>query len=102
MAEQLRTRVQEVDADCMKGICEQIAEIKRVVSATKKKLTKEERAAVRAYRHNMLERIRATDEMYTAIESGETMTRPKFENATETFVKWLEIAKSIPSEHEFK
>lgn len=95
----LRTRVQEMDPECMKGVCEQIAEIKRIVSETKKKLTKEERAAVRAYRHSMLERIQAADENHLEKE-GVYVPRIRF--TSDVFVKWLEIAKSIPSEHEFK
>lgn len=84
----------------MKGICEQIAEIKRVVNETKKKLTKEERAAVRAYRHSMLERIQAADELHQERESGVYIPRIKF--TSDVFVKWYEIAKSVPSNHEFK
>ena len=102
MAEQLRHRVVHMNPEYMKEVCEQIAEIKRVVKETKKQLTKEERQAVRAYRHSMLERIQAADEMYNRIETGENIQRHKFKNATEPFVKWLEIAKSVPSNHEFK
>ncbi len=100
--EHLRQRICDWDPEYMKEVCEQIAEIRRVVKETKKQLTKEERQEVRAYRHSMLERIKAADEMYNRIEMGENISRPKFKNAPETFVKWLEIAKSVPSNHEFK
>lgn len=86
--------------DCMKEICEQIAKIKRVVKETKKQLTKEERQAVRAYRHSMLERIQAVDEMYTEMETGIYTPRLKF--TSDVFAKWDVIAKSIPSTHTFK
>jgi len=86
--------------ECMKDICEQIAEIKRVVNETKKKLTKEERQAVRAYRHSMLERIQAADELHKERETGVYVPRIKF--TSDVFVKWIEIAKSIPSNHEIK
>lgn len=100
MAEQLRHRVLDMTPEYMKDVCEQIAEIKRDVSETKKKLTKEERQAVQAYRHSMLERIQAADEHHTEIESGKHIPRIKF--TSDVFVKWIEIAKTIPSNHEFK
>ena len=100
MAEQLRHRVLHMDPEYMKEVCEQIAEIKRVVRETKKKLTKEEKQAVRAYRHSMLERIQAADEHHKEKESGIHIPRLKF--TTDVFVKWIEIAKSVPSDHEFK
>jgi len=100
MAEQLRTRVLHMDPEYMKEVCEQIAEIKRVVRETKKQLTKEERQAVRAYRHSMLERIQASDEYHREIESGKHIPRIKF--TSDVFVKWFEIAKTIQSDHEFK
>jgi len=86
--------------ESMKEVCEQIAEIKRVVRETKKRLTKEEKQAVRAYRHSMLERIQAVDEMHQEKESGVHIPRIKF--TSDVFVKWIEIAKSVPSNHEFK
>jgi hypothetical protein len=86
--------------ETMKEVCEQIAEIKRVVSETKKQLTKEERQAVRAYRHSMLERIQAADEHHKEKESGINIPRLKF--TSDVFVKWNEIANSVPSNHEFK
>ena len=85
--------------DNMKHVCEQIAEIKRVVAETKKKLTKEQRAEVRAYRHSMLERIQAADEKHLEQE-GVYVPRIRF--TSDVFEKWCEIARSIPSEHEFK
>jgi len=85
--------------DNMKQVCEQIAEIKRVVAETKKKLTKEQRAEVRAYRHSMLERIQAADEKHLEQE-GVYVPRIRF--TSDVFEKWCEIARSIPSEHEFK
>jgi predicted nucleotidyltransferase len=85
--------------ETMKEVCEQIAEIKRVVRETKKKLTKEEKQAVRAYRHSMLERIQAADE-HKEKESGIHIPRLKF--TSDVFAKWKEIANSVPSNHEFK
>jgi hypothetical protein len=84
----------------MKNICDQIAEIKRVVKETKKKLTKEDREAVQAYRHSILERIQATNELHQEIETGIYVPRIKF--TSDVFVRWKEIANSIPSNHEFK
>ena len=83
----------------MKEVCDQIAEIKRVVKETKKQLTKEDRQAVRAYRHSMMERIQAADEKHLEKE-GVYVPRIRF--ASDVFEKWCEIAKSIPSDHEFK
>ena len=84
----------------MKDVCEQIAEIKRVVKETKKQLTKEERQAVRVYRHSMLERIQAVDEHHKEKETGIYLPRLRF--TSDVFAKWEEIAKTIPSTHEFK
>jgi hypothetical protein len=84
--------------DNMKQVCDQIAEIKRVVTETKKKLTKEQRAEVRAYRHSMLERIQATDEKHLEKE-GVYVPRIRF--TSDVFEKWCVIAKSV-SENEFK
>jgi len=100
MAEQLRHRVLHMNPEYMKDVCEQIAEIKRVVKETKKHLTKEEKQAVCAYRHSMLERIQAADEMHQAKELGEHIPRIKF--TSDVFVKWFEIAKTVPSNYEFK
>lgn len=100
MAQQLRHRVLEMNPEYMKEVCEQIAEIKRVVRETKKQLTKEESQAVRAYRHSMLERIQAVDEMHKEIETGIYTPRLKF--TCDVFAKWEQIAKSVPSNHEFK
>ena len=100
MAEQLRNRVLHMNPEYMKEVCGQIAEIKRVVSETKKKLTKEERQAVRAYRHSMLERIQAVNEMHEEKETGIYLPRIKF--TSDVFAKWNEIANSVPSDHEFK
>ena len=85
--------------DNMKQVCEQIAEIKRVVAETKKKLTKEQRAEVRAYRNSMLERIQAADEKHLEQEGGH-VSRIRFNS--DVFEKWREMAKSVPSNHEFK
>ena len=76
----------------MKQVCEQIAEIKRVVTETKKKLTKEQRAEVRAYRHSMLQRIQAVDEKHLEKE-GVYVPRIRF--TSDVFEKWYEIAKSV-------
>jgi hypothetical protein len=100
MAQQLRNRVLPMSPEYMKDVCEHIAEIKRVVKETKKQLTKEEREAVRTYRHSMLERIQAVDEMYKEIESGIYTPRLKF--TCDVFAKWDQIAKNVPSTHEFK
>ena len=48
----------------MKEVCDQIAEIKRVITETKKHLTKEEREEVRVYRHSMMQRIQAVNEKH--------------------------------------
>jgi sialic acid synthase SpsE len=100
MAQQLRNRVLHMSPEYMKEVCEQIAEIKRVVTDTKKQLTKEERQAVKTYRHSMLERIQAVDEMYTEIETG--IHNPRLKFTCDVFEKWEQIAKSVPSTHEFK
>ena len=76
----------------MKQVCEQIAEIKRVVTETKKQLTKEQRAEVRAYRHSMLQRIQAVDEKHLEKE-GVYVPRIRF--TSDVFEKWYEIAKSV-------
>lgn len=78
--------------DNMKQVCEQIAEIKRVVTETKKQLTKEQRAEVRAYRHSMLQRIQAVDEKHLEKE-GVYVPRIRF--TSDVFEKWYEIAKSV-------
>ena len=84
--------------ECMKGICEHIGEIKRVVNEAKKQLTKEEKAEVRAYRHAMMERIQATHELHLEREaSGRHVTW----NPT-VFEKWNTISRSIPSDYTFK
>jgi hypothetical protein len=62
----------------MKEVCAQIAEIRRVIKETKKQLTKEQRQAVREYRRDVLGRTK----------------QPVFE-------EWQQIARSIPSSHEF-
>ena len=85
--------------DNMKQVCEQIAEIKRVIKETKKQLTKEERQAVQAYRHSMLERIQAANEKHLEQE-GVYVPRIRF--TSNVFEKWREIANTIPSNHEFK
>ena len=90
MAQQLRNRVQDIDPDCMKEVCEQIADIKRVVNETKKRLTKEQKEAVRAYRHSMLERIQAVDEKHQAKEKGQLTSRIKFMSSV--FEEWDAIA----------
>lgn len=84
--------------ECMKDICEQIGEIKRVVNEAKKQLTKEEKAEVRAYRHAMMERIRATHELHLEREvTGRHVTwKPTI------FEKWNTISRNIPSNHIFK
>ena len=76
----------------MKQVCEQIAEIKRVVTETKKQLTKEQMAEVRAYRHSMLQRIQAVDEKHLEKE-GVYVPRIRF--TSDVFEKWYEIAKSV-------
>ena len=100
MANVLRMQKSDVQhQESMKEVCEQIAEIKRVVRETKKQLTKEERQAVRAYRHSMLERIQAVDEMYKEIETGYT---PRLKFTCDVFAKCDQIAKSLLSNHVFK
>lgn len=82
----------------MKEVCEQIAEIKRVVNEAKKRLTKEQKAEVRAYRHAIMERIQETHELHLEREmSGKHLTwKPT------VFEEWHTIANSIPSNHVFK
>jgi len=48
----------------MKEVCDQIAEIKRVMMETKKRLTKEELKDIQTYRHSMLQRIQAVNEKH--------------------------------------
>ena len=84
--------------DNMKQVCEQIAEIKRVIKETKKQLTKEERQAVQAYRHSMLERIQAAKEK----QEQEGVSVPRIRFTSNVFEKCREIANTIPSNHEFK
>lgn len=83
----------------MKEVCEQIAEIKRVIKETKKQLTKEQRAEVRAYRHSMMERIQAVNEKHLEKEG---IYVPRIRFTSDVFEKWCDIAKTIPSNHEFK
>lgn len=83
----------------MKEVCDQIAEIKRIVKETKKQLTKEQRAEVRAYRHSMLERIQAVDEKHLEKEG---IYVPRIRFTSDVFKKCHEIANTIPSNHEFK
>jgi hypothetical protein len=85
----------------MKEVCNHLAEIKRVIKESNKQLTKEEREAIKAYRHKMLERIQAADEMHKEKEL-EKMPKCKSECKSEVFVKWKDIAKTIPSNIEFK
>ena len=83
----------------MKEVCEQLAEIKRVVTETKKQLTKEERAEVRAYRHSMMQRIQAVNEKHLEKEG---IYVPRIRFTSDIFEKCHEIAKTIPSNNEFK
>ena len=83
----------------MKEVCEQIAEIKRVIKETKKQLTKEQRAEVRAYRHSMMERIQAANEKHLEKEG---IYVPRIRFTSDVFAKCHEIANTIPSNHEFK
>ena len=76
----------------MKEVCEQIAEIKRVITETKKQLSKEERQAVKAYRHSMLERIQAVDEKHLEKE-GVYVPRIRF--TSDVFKKCHDIANTI-------
>ena len=68
---------------CMK-VCEQIADIKRVVN--EKQLTKEEKEAVRAYRHSMLQRIQAVDEKHLEKEG---IYVPRIRFTSDVFEKWF-------------
>ena len=70
--------------DNMKQVCEQLANIKRVVN--EKPLSKEEREAVRADRHSMLQRIQAVDEKHLEKE-GVYVPRIRF--TSDVFEKWF-------------
>lgn len=83
----------------MKEVCNQIKEIKRVMTETKKQLTKEEREAVRVYRHSMIERIQAANEKHLEKEG---IYVPRIRFTSDVFAKCHEIANTIPSNHEFK
>ncbi len=81
----------------MKEVCEQIAEIKRVIKETKKQLTKEEQQAVQAYRHSMLERIQAVNEKHLEKEG---IYVPRIRFTSDVFKKCNEISNEF--EHDAK
>lgn len=68
----------------MKQVCEQLANIKRIVN--EKPLSKEEREAVRAYRHSMLQRIQAVDEKHLEKEG---IYVPRIRFTSDVFEKWF-------------
>lgn len=76
----------------MKEVCDQIAEIKRVVKETKKHLTKEEMEEVRAYRHSMIQRIQAVNEKHLEKE-GVYVPRIRF--TSDVFKKCNEISNKF-------
>jgi len=80
----------------MKEVFAQLAEIKRVVKQAKKQLTKEERAEVRAYRHAMMERIKATHELH--LERETTGRHVRWEPTV--FEKWNTIARNIQTDYD--
>jgi sialic acid synthase SpsE len=81
----------------MKEVCNQIAEIKRVITETKKQLTKEEREAVRIYRHSMLQRIQAVNEKHLEKEG---IYVPRIRFTSDVFKKCNEISNKF--EHDAK
>ena len=76
----------------MKEVCDQIAEIKRVITETKKHLTKEEREEVRVYRHSMMQRIQAVNEKHLEKE-GVYVPRIRF--TSDVFKKCNEISNKF-------
>ena len=78
----------------MKQVCDQIADIKRVFTETKKQLTKEQMAEVRAYRHSMIQRIQAVNEKHLEKEG---IYVPRIRFTSDVFKTCHEIAKTIPS-----
>jgi len=81
----------------MKEVCNQIAEIKRVMMETKKRLTKEELQDIQTYRHSMLQRIQAVNEKHLEKE-GVYVPRLRF--TSDVFKKCNEISNEF--EHDAK
>jgi len=81
----------------MKEVCNQIAEIKRVMMETKKRLTKEELQDIQTYRHSMLQRIQAVNEKHLEKE-GVYVPRLRF--TSDVFKKCNKISNEF--EHDAK
>ena len=78
----------------MKEVCDQIAEIKRVITETKKQLTEKQRAEVREYRQSMIQRIQAVNEKHLEKEG---IYVPRLRFTSDVFKKCNEIANTISS-----
>lgn len=76
----------------MKEVCDHIAEIKRVITETKKRLTKEEMEEVRAYRHSMIQRIQAVNEKHLEKEG---VYVPHIRFTSDVFKKCNEISNKF-------
>ena len=81
----------------MKEVCDQIAEIKRVMMETKKRLTKEELQDIQTYRNSMLQRIQAVNEKHLEKEG---IYVPRLRFTSDVFNKCNEISNEF--EHDAK
>jgi hypothetical protein len=81
----------------MKEVCNQIAEIKRVMMETKKRLTKEELQDIQTYRNSMLQRIQAVNEKHLEKEG---IYVPRLRFTSDVFKKCNEISNEF--EHDAK
>ena len=81
----------------MKEVCDQIAEIKRVMMETKKRLTKEELQDIQTYRRSMLQRIQAVNEKHLEKEG---IYVPRLRFTSDVFKKCQEISNEF--EHDAK
>jgi sialic acid synthase SpsE len=81
----------------MKEVCDQIAEIKRVMMETKKRLTKEELQDIQTYRNSMLQRIQAVNEKHLEKEG---IYVPRLRFTSDVFKKCHEISNEF--EHDAK
>jgi sialic acid synthase SpsE len=81
----------------MKEVCNQIAEIKRVIMETKKRLTKEELQDIQTYRQSMIQRIQAVNEKHLEKEG---IYVPRLRFTSDVFKKCNEISNEF--EHDAK
>jgi mevalonate kinase len=81
----------------MKEVCNQIAEIKRVIMETKKRLTKEDIQDIQTYHHSMLQRIQAVNEKHLEKEG---IYVPHLRFTSDVFKKCNEISNEF--EHDTK